>query len=130
LKESSSGDESTQVKQQAAQTGSWNSKLHFVWSIVLAQYAQDAAEDGSTSDFENFWKVAVDGKYCLLLVEIWSKLIIFRKPILFHCLSGTQVLGLFAFPKAISRTHHVQGSHTKHIQSQSSYLSYQPTPRS
>jgi DNA polymerase phi len=63
LKESSSTNESAKEKQQASQTGSWNSKLHFVWNIVLAQYARDAATDGSKSDFENFWKVAVDGKY-------------------------------------------------------------------
>jgi DNA polymerase phi len=62
LKESSTGEESAKVKPQASQTGSWNSKLHFVWNIVLAQYAQDAAADGSAPDFENFWKVAVDGK--------------------------------------------------------------------
>lgn len=62
LKESSSGDQSIKEKQQASQTGSWNSKLHFVWNIVLAQYAQDAAAGESISDFENFWKVAVDGK--------------------------------------------------------------------
>jgi len=62
LKESSSGDESAKAKQQVAQTGSWNSKLHFAWNIVLAQYAQEAAADESTPDFENFWKVAVDGK--------------------------------------------------------------------
>ena len=65
LKESSSGNDSAKERPQAAQTGSWNSKLHFVWNILLAQYAQDAAADGSTSDFENFWKVAVDGNYVL-----------------------------------------------------------------
>ncbi|TVY15974.1 DNA polymerase V [Lachnellula arida] len=60
LKESSSGNQSAKEKQQATQTGSWNSKLHFVWNILLAQYAQDATANGNTSNFENFWKVAVD----------------------------------------------------------------------
>ena len=62
LKESSSNDESK--TQQAKQTGNWNAQLHFVWNIVLAQYAQgfETKTHGMKTDFENFWKVAVDGK--------------------------------------------------------------------
>ncbi|KAG0650698.1 rDNA transcriptional regulator pol5 [Hyphodiscus hymeniophilus] len=59
LKESSSNSEKN--SQQAKQTGTWNAQLHFAWNIVLAQYAQGLKDktDG-ISNFENFWKVAVD----------------------------------------------------------------------
>lgn len=63
LKESSSG-ESIQKTQQVKQTGNWNPKLHFVWNLVLAHYAaalKNKAE-GIKLEFENFWKVAVDGR--------------------------------------------------------------------
>ncbi|KUJ18593.1 uncharacterized protein LY89DRAFT_706332 [Mollisia scopiformis] len=58
LKESSSNEES----QQAKQTGNWNAKLHFVWEVVLAEYAAAAKSKTHNvkSDFENFWKVTVD----------------------------------------------------------------------
>ncbi|KAK0108516.1 DNA-directed DNA polymerase [Cadophora gregata] len=61
LKESSS-DEGSDKSQQAKQTGNWNAKLHFVWDLVLAQYIAGvkAKVHGIKSDFENFWKVAVD----------------------------------------------------------------------
>lgn len=63
LKESSSDDASTK-NQQAKQTGNWNAQLHFAWSIVLAQFAAGTKNKvhGIKSDFENFWKVAVDGR--------------------------------------------------------------------
>jgi DNA polymerase phi len=63
LKESSSNDEASP---QAKQTGNWNPQLHFVWNIVLAQYAQavKSKTHGIKKEFENFWKVAVDGKAC------------------------------------------------------------------
>jgi DNA polymerase phi len=62
LKESSTEDESDKTK-QAKQTGNWNPQLHFVWKVVLAQYAEAAKgkKHGIKSEFENFWKVAVDG---------------------------------------------------------------------
>ncbi|KAN0122064.1 DNA polymerase phi domain containing protein [Hyaloscypha variabilis] len=61
LKESSNEDESDKTK-QAKQTGNWNPQLHFVWKVVLAQYAAAAKEKkhGIRTEFENFWKVAVD----------------------------------------------------------------------
>ncbi|KAH7364707.1 DNA polymerase phi-domain-containing protein [Rhexocercosporidium sp. MPI-PUGE-AT-0058] len=61
LKESSS-DEGSDKSQQAKQTGNWNAKLHFVWNLVLAQYVAGAKAKvhGVKSEFENFWKVAVD----------------------------------------------------------------------
>ncbi|KAE9381910.1 putative DNA polymerase V [Stipitochalara longipes BDJ] len=61
LKESSNEDESDKTR-QAKQTGNWNPQLHFVWKVVLAQYAAAAKEKkhGIKSEFENFWKVAVD----------------------------------------------------------------------
>ncbi|KAF4628481.1 hypothetical protein G7Y89_g9668 [Cudoniella acicularis] len=64
LKESSSSDSSHEPAPQAKQTGNWNPQLHFVWNIVLGQYAQESesSESGNLADFENFWKVAVDGK--------------------------------------------------------------------
>ena len=88
LKESSSGNQSANEKQQATQTGSWNSKLHFVWNILLAQYAQDATADGSTSNFENFWKVAVDGNCVLAIPSSVSPLTILRESFCFNCLAG------------------------------------------
>lgn len=62
LKESSSDDEKN--SQRAKQTGNWNPQLHFVWDIVLAQYALavKSKAHGVKKEFENFWKVAVDGK--------------------------------------------------------------------
>ncbi|TAQ89216.1 hypothetical protein B7494_g2456 [Chlorociboria aeruginascens] len=61
LKESSSRDDD-EKGQQAKQTGNWNPQLHFVWNIVLEQYAKGLKNEahGIKSDFENFWKVAVD----------------------------------------------------------------------
>lgn len=63
LKESSSNDDSD--SQQAKQTGTWNPQLHFVWNIVLAQYAEaiKIKRDGIKMEFQNFWKVAVDGRW-------------------------------------------------------------------
>ncbi|KAI9048339.1 hypothetical protein LZ554_008131 [Drepanopeziza brunnea f. sp. 'monogermtubi'] len=61
LKESSSDDASVK-NQQAKQTGNWNAQLHFVWTIVLAQFVAGVKNKvhGTKSDFGNFWKVAVD----------------------------------------------------------------------
>lgn len=68
LKESSSADGSENT-QQAKSSGNWNAQLHFVWNIVLAQYAAAAKAKmhGIKSEFENFWKVAVDGQYPVLI---------------------------------------------------------------
>jgi len=64
LKESSPNDDGPATIKQAKQTGNWNPQLHFVWGIVLSQFATAAQQkqSGVASDFENFWKVAVDGK--------------------------------------------------------------------
>lgn len=67
LKESSGNEEASEKSEKskkANQTGNWNPKLHFVWDLVLGQYAAAAKAkvSGIKSDFENFWKVAVDGK--------------------------------------------------------------------
>lgn len=64
LKESSSpvdGDKDEQAKQ----TGHWNPKLHFAWDMVLDQFLRKemVRKDSTIPDFENFWKVAVDGGY-------------------------------------------------------------------
>lgn len=61
LKESSSAKEQDQAKA----TGNWNPQLHFVWSMVLEQYAPSLADKKSkqaVTDFKSFWKVAVDGQ--------------------------------------------------------------------
>lgn len=102
LKESSSGDESAKEKQQVAQTGSWNSKLHFVWNIVLEQYALDVAADGNTSEFENFWKVAVDGKsrQCCL----YSKANCFQKTSSLQLLPQSANSGASYYSKNFSKT--------------------------
>ncbi|EHL02686.1 putative DNA polymerase V [Glarea lozoyensis 74030] len=62
LKESEGKDKGDQEAKQAKQTGNWNPKLHFVWSLVLEQFAERSrsSEDSGVADFENFWKVAVD----------------------------------------------------------------------
>jgi DNA polymerase phi len=64
LKESEEKDKGDQDAKQAKQTGNWNPKLHFVWSLVLAQFAErlEHAEDSGLAEFENFWKVVVDGQ--------------------------------------------------------------------
>lgn len=63
LKESSSGDDAAKT-QQAKQTGNWNPKLHFVWNVILGHYITAIKDktEGIRLEFENFWKVAVDGK--------------------------------------------------------------------
>lgn len=64
LKESSSTEDESSESTQAKQTGNWNAQLHFVWNLVLSQYAREVKSKthGVLVDFENFWKVAVDGK--------------------------------------------------------------------
>jgi DNA polymerase phi len=64
LKESEGKENGDFEAKQAKQTGNWNPKLHFVWSLVLAQFAERSEHtgDGGLVEFENFWKVAVDGK--------------------------------------------------------------------
>ena len=60
LKESSQDDGSK--TKEAKLTGNWSPKLHFVWDIVLVRFADVQSGKGITPpDFENFWKVAVDG---------------------------------------------------------------------
>jgi DNA polymerase phi len=70
LKESSHDDGSK--TQEAKLTGNWNPKLHFVWDIVLVQFAHTkrGRGDGRMPDFENFWKVAVDGRYLYAILWI------------------------------------------------------------
>lgn len=99
LKESSS-DEGSDKSQQAKQTGNWNAKLHFVWSLVLAQYAAGvkAKVHGIKSDFENFWKVAVDGTFPIVVVYLI--LMANREPLLRHCLERAKVLGILALPES------------------------------
>jgi DNA polymerase phi len=53
LKDSSSGKDDE--NQQLEQKGSWNPQLHFVWNLVIEEYANEDA-----GNFTNFWKVAVD----------------------------------------------------------------------
>lgn len=63
LKESSSGEDPAKT-QQAKQTGNWNPKLHFVWNVILGHYIAAIKDktEGVRLEFENFWKVAVDGR--------------------------------------------------------------------
>lgn len=62
LKESSStsNDESGELAQQ---TGNWHPQLHFVWDIVLDEFTGDSKVEvhDSRDNFEDFWKVVVDG---------------------------------------------------------------------
>jgi DNA polymerase phi len=53
---------------RAKKTGHWNPKLHFVWHL-LADILMDGISNGDTrvySQFECFWKVAVDGEALVL----------------------------------------------------------------
>lgn len=84
LKESSSHDDGTKNSLQANQTGNWNPKLHFIWDVVLTQYA--TTKDGEVkSDFQNFWKVAVDGKHSRCKLTILLLIDIDRKSLFSHC---------------------------------------------
>jgi len=120
LKESSNEDDSEKT-QQAKQTGNWNPQLHFVWKIVLAQYAVAAKEKkhGIKSEFENFWKVAVDGQ-TLPTRRSYRTLTCRRKSILCQCLSRAQILGVPAFSTCTSRIS---------ILRQTSLEYFQPQPR-
>jgi len=63
LRESDTKDQGS--IQQAKQTGNWNPHLHFVWDIILGQFSEALKQKdkkGTKSNFENFWKVSVDGK--------------------------------------------------------------------
>jgi DNA polymerase phi len=105
LKESSSGDEGSTKIQQAKQTGNWNPQLHFVWDIVLAQFSKalKSKTAGIKSDFENFWKVAVDGRQAIYFV-LYNTDYLYRKPVLRNCISRTKVLGILTIPKSPSES--------------------------
>ncbi|KAG9243849.1 DNA polymerase phi-domain-containing protein [Calycina marina] len=63
LKESAINEQGSKNLQQAKQTGNWNPQLHFVWDIVLAKFLASLKQKdraGAKSNFENFWKIAVD----------------------------------------------------------------------
>jgi len=82
LKESYTSDEGVK------QPGNWNQKLNHAWSIVLNQFA-DAVKNkkhGISSDFENFWKVAVDGQFRAIHTHNYAISNHSRKPFLRHCI--------------------------------------------
>lgn len=75
LKESSDPGDSKDGK-EAKPTGTWNPQLHFVWDLVLNRYIEiDDTHKGSSAEdrkeFENFWKVAVDGMCLTLSPSYW-----------------------------------------------------------
>jgi DNA polymerase phi len=117
LKESSGEDESEKTK-QAKQTGNWNPQLHFVWKVVLAQYAIAAKEKkhGVKSEFENFWKVTVDGQR--LSTRYTHILTYSRKPLLCECLQRTQILGVFTFPACSPRVYIIRQTYLEYLQPQ------------
>ncbi|KAL8953109.1 MAG: hypothetical protein Q9183_007348 [Haloplaca sp. 2 TL-2023] len=70
LKEAPSGnqsDEHTQPEGRIAHKGNWNSKVHFVWSVILSELiskppADDPSLDENVVAFGEFWQEAVDGQ--------------------------------------------------------------------
>ncbi|KAL9582561.1 MAG: hypothetical protein Q9212_003222, partial [Teloschistes hypoglaucus] len=62
LKEVSSENPSDDASEKLAQKGNWNSRLHFVWNIVLTDLAKERAADNAsdTVTFGDFWQEAVD----------------------------------------------------------------------
>ncbi|KAL8667479.1 MAG: hypothetical protein Q9202_000695 [Teloschistes flavicans] len=62
LKEVSSENPSDDASGKLAQKGNWNSRLHFVWDIILVALAKERVDE-NTSDtvtFGDFWREAVD----------------------------------------------------------------------
>jgi len=116
LKESSSSEDGEKT-QQAKQTGNWNAQLHWVWNVVLANYgaAVKMKRHGIKSDFENFWKVAVDGELPSVST-IWHMLTITRKFILNYRIQRAEVLGIFALPESHSRPRLVCEATPEHLQ--------------
>ena len=60
-------DEHTQPEERIAHKGNWNSKVHFVWSVILSELisqppADDSSMDESVAAFGEFWQEAVDGQ--------------------------------------------------------------------
>jgi hypothetical protein len=129
LKESSSNEDGEKT-QQAKQTGNWNAQLHWVWNVVLSNY--DAAvkmkTHGIKLEFENFWKVAVDGELPCAST-IWHMLTISRKFILRHRIQRAQILGISTLPKSHPRPCLVCEATPKHLQPQSRAVSHQSRPR-
>ena len=100
LKESSLGEDTTPNK-QLAKSGSWNPQLHFVWTLVLAQYATAVKDkSGVKSEFEHFWKVAVDGRSLPTSMNFANHC---RQPFFCYCIQGTEILGILALPKSPPR---------------------------
>jgi DNA polymerase phi len=49
-------------KKASDQKGSWNSKLHFAWNIVLSElYDSECATIKTAGPFNEFWRSVVDG---------------------------------------------------------------------
>lgn len=67
LKEVSSENASDDASEKLAQKGNWNSRLHFVWNIVLTELAKESVAKNAqdTTTFGEFWQEAVDGGYSL-----------------------------------------------------------------
>ncbi|KAI4104025.1 MAG: hypothetical protein L6R37_003507 [Teloschistes peruensis] len=63
LKEVSSENASDDASEKLAQKGNWNSRLHFVWNIVLTELAKESVAKNAqdTTTFGEFWQEAVDG---------------------------------------------------------------------
>ncbi|PQE31882.1 hypothetical protein CJF32_00008808 [Rutstroemia sp. NJR-2017a WRK4] len=119
LKESSSSDSGTEKGQQANQTGTWNPKLHFVWNIVLQQYAKTANNESTDikSGFENFWKVAVDDNLFSASAskerKFWGFLV-FQKMIQDHISCTPLIASIF--------THNLVRCLINHVQNEDRFL--------
>lgn len=65
---------------KASQKGTWSSKLHFAWDVVLAELLnvrtakqKSQVSPGKSLRFEDFWEECVDSEYFLHFVSTLSK---------------------------------------------------------
>lgn len=127
LKESSSKDEKDN---QAKQTGNWNPQLHWVWGVVAEQYTEGArnGREDNAGEFRDFWKVAVDGKWAVVLLHGGRAYVLthVREFVLGFCVARAQILGFPFISEDASRHGTTSRPTRKHLQSESPAMPYQP----
>ena len=57
---------------EVLQKGSWTSKIHFAWNVILSELMRGKPGEGAvakplTIGFRDFWQVAVDGGYLTMV---------------------------------------------------------------
>ena len=93
---------------QAPQKGTWASKLHFAWAVILDHLPDFTSSTNETfksppgtTDLVTFWDECVDSTSARLCMMLTLK--IFRKPFCCHCFRRAKVLGLFGFSNRIEQ---------------------------